>query len=128
MGSKNWIKTCEGCGRSFRAKHSQADYCSPDCRKQYVGSSTLWLRSYKIYERDDFRCAYCGRSSIEDSLTLSIDHIVPQCQGGSNEISNLITSCRVCNSSKNGRLLPPKTVKRLLKGFSQNAKIKELPI
>jgi 5-methylcytosine-specific restriction endonuclease McrA len=50
------------------------------------------------YERDGNRCRYCG--SIE---RLSIDHVRPRVQGGSDDLENLAVACRPCNSRKNGR-------------------------
>lgn len=52
----------------------------------------------KIFERDGFRCRYCG--SCAD---LSIDHIVPKRNGGNDSVENLVTCCRSCNSRKGAR-------------------------
>lgn len=41
------------------------------------------------------RCVYCG--SRKD---LTIDHIMPESRGGSDDISNLIIACRSCNGRK----------------------------
>lgn len=54
----------------------------------------------KVLRRDNYTCQYCG--SITD---LSVDHIWPRSKGGKNELCNLITACKSCNSSKNGRTL-----------------------
>lgn len=51
-----------------------------------------------VYQRDGRVCRYCG--SVDD---LTIDHIVPRCQGGSDEPENLTPACRRCNSQKGGR-------------------------
>lgn len=53
-----------------------------------------------IYERDHFRCCYCGfdGSRFETWPFLEIDHINPL--GPRNDPSNLATCCRMCNSSK----------------------------
>lgn len=59
-------------------------------------------RRFEVFERDGFRCRYCGRSSNE--VALEIDHIVPTEHGGTNEKSNLVTSCRGCNLGKNDRM------------------------
>ena len=50
-----------------------------------------------IYRRDNWCCVYC-LSYGED---LQLDHIVPRSKGGGNEPSNLVTSCKSCNCSKN---------------------------
>lgn len=41
------------------------------------------------------RCAYCG--SLEN---LSLDHLVPRFDGGSDCPNNLVIACRHCNSAK----------------------------
>jgi len=44
------------------------------------------------------KCAYCGGLSGDNIL--EIEHIVPQSKGGTDKISNLTISCRVCNKAK----------------------------
>lgn len=53
---------------------------------------------FKIFQRDGFRCVYCGRGGRE--VVLHVDHIVPVSKGGTNDINNLCTSCRECNIGK----------------------------
>ena len=54
--------------------------------------------SKDILKRDNYTCAYCGkRGGI-----LEIDHILPISRGGSDNKSNLVTSCRHCNRQKKG--------------------------
>jgi 5-methylcytosine-specific restriction enzyme A len=52
------------------------------------------VREY-VFDRDNHQCKSCGQTT-----KLSIDHIVPLASGGSNDISNLQTLCRSCNSRK----------------------------
>jgi len=54
-----------------------------------------WLK-WKVWERDDFTCKFCGKRK-----DLSVDHIQPESFGGKLEIENLQTLCRSCNSIKN---------------------------
>lgn len=56
---------------------------------------------FAVFERDSFTCQYCGRKAPE--VHLEIDHIRPVCDGGTNDISNLITACAECNTGKGGR-------------------------
>jgi len=58
-----------------------------------------------IYERDNFTCRYCGWSGVtnfDQGLlgSLTIDHVVPKKHGGSEEDSNLVVACHVCNMLK----------------------------
>jgi hypothetical protein len=53
---------------------------------------------FEVFKRDGFKCQYCGRAAPE--IVLNCDHIDPHSKGGSDEIVNLITSCRDCNSGK----------------------------
>lgn len=55
---------------------------------------------FSIFARDNFTCRYCGRQS--DSVELHVDHLIPVCQGGTNDESNLVTSCVPCNQGKAG--------------------------
>lgn len=57
----------------------------------------------KIYERDAYKCQYCGKQLTR--FTATLDHVTPVSQGGENSLSNLITACRECNSKKNAKLL-----------------------
>jgi 5-methylcytosine-specific restriction endonuclease McrA len=57
-------------------------------------------RAFLIFSRDDFRCFYCGKSSIEDGVKLEADHIIPRSKGGEDTAGNFLTSCRECNRSK----------------------------
>lgn len=64
-----------------------------------------WIRREKrlaIYLRDGLACAYCG-ASLEDGMLLTLDHIKPYTNGGSNHESNLVTCCHKCNSSRADR-------------------------
>lgn len=51
-----------------------------------------------VYQRDGHRCVYCGAHQ-----NLSLDHVVPLSRGGSNDLDNLATACRSCNSQKSNR-------------------------
>ena len=58
---------------------------------------------FEVFKRDSFTCQYCGRTA--PNVILEVDHIVPVAEGGTNEVVNLITSCRDCNRGKGARLL-----------------------
>jgi len=56
---------------------------------------------YKIFERDSYKCHYCGKQLTRYSATL--DHIQPVSKGGDNSYDNLITSCLHCNSKRTNK-------------------------
>jgi hypothetical protein len=64
-----------------------------------------WIRQDKrlaIYLRDGMACVWCG-ATVEKGARLSLDHVIPHVNGGSNHESNLVTSCCTCNSSRGDR-------------------------
>ncbi len=65
---------------------------------------------FKVFERDNFTCQYCGKHPPE--VILHLDHVYPVSKGGKDEIENLITSCADCNLGKSDRELgtAPKVV------------------
>lgn len=58
---------------------------------------------FEVFKRDRFTCSYCGRTP--PTVLLEADHIVPRAAGGSDEMSNLTTSCQDCNRGKAAGLL-----------------------
>jgi hypothetical protein len=53
---------------------------------------------FEVFKRDEFTCLYCGRKSPD--VVLEADHIVPRCDGGTDDLVNLTTSCWECNRGK----------------------------
>lgn len=58
---------------------------------------------FEIFKRDGFVCQYCG--SNPPKVVLHIDHIIPVVEGGTNDETNLVTSCSACNLGKSARSL-----------------------
>jgi len=58
---------------------------------------------FEVFKRDAFTCQYCGGKSPH--VVLEVDHITPVSAGGDNDILNLVTACKACNSGKSDRLL-----------------------
>ena len=66
-----------------------------------------WITQVKrlsIYLRDGLACAYCGHS-VENGAQLTLDHLKPHSNGGTNHETNLVTGCQKCNSSRGNRPL-----------------------
>jgi hypothetical protein len=55
----------------------------------------------EIFERDNYRCHYCGEKVTPENATL--DHLIPQFKGGRHTKENLKTACLTCNSIKSGK-------------------------
>jgi hypothetical protein len=63
---------------------------------------------FEVFKRDSFKCQYCGKPSPD--VVLQVDHIKPVTEGGTNDITNLITSCIDCNQGKGATLLDDQSV------------------
>jgi len=79
-----------------KEKMAMTDTDSPD--PNYYGDPE---RRRKLFERDGWRCSYCG--DPVNSETATLDHKVPRSKGGTNEPENLATCCFICNSIKSGK-------------------------
>lgn len=56
----------------------------------------IWAKKrFKVLERDNFRCQYCGKNGKD--VSLEVDHIIPKAKGWTDDFDNLITCCRECN-------------------------------
>jgi hypothetical protein len=68
-----------------------------------------WIRVEKrlaIYLRDSFTCLACTADlRSADPRDITLDHIIPKADGGSNKESNLYTCCRACNCSRQDKPL-----------------------
>lgn len=69
-------------------------------------------KRFEAFKRDGFTCQYCG--STPPKIILELDHITPVCEGGDDDMDNLITACFDCNRGKAGNSLTsiPKTVEQ----------------
>ena len=55
------------------------------------------LNRDNIYKRDGYACVYCGANNKRE---LTLDHVIPQANGGGNSWKNLVTACKKCNGDK----------------------------
>ena len=55
----------------------------------------------KVYERDGFKCRYCGKQLTR--FTATLDHVKAVTEDGDNSLENLVTACLGCNSRKHRR-------------------------
>lgn len=61
------------------------------------------MKRSEIFERDGYRCVYCGERFLAEELT--VDHVQPRARGGDRSDGNLVTACRGCNTLKGHRRL-----------------------
>lgn len=59
------------------------------------------LTKRNVLLRDKHVCGYCGARGSD--ATMTVDHIVPKSQGGTNTWENLTAACSDCNARKKNR-------------------------
>lgn len=74
-----------------------------------------------VLERDGYTCQLCGGTQGDPDptrptrkLSLHVDHIVPESQGGSNEPENLRVLCSACNEARSNLVTPSEPAKSML--------------
>lgn len=76
-----------------------------------------WIRVDKrkaIYKRDGNKCLHCGKPLARvDSQKRTLDHLKPVSEGGTNDASNVFTSCKQCNAKRGKKRLGGKVMKRI---------------
>ena len=68
-------------------------------RMPSVGKRGIKFSRQNVYLRDHYRCQYCGSDSVP-VRELTYDHVNPRCRGGKTDWTNIVTSCKTCNSVK----------------------------
>jgi len=99
-------------------KHNNATADNGRSNGKYKGVCIRADLRLAIYLRDRFICLYCCRDLHDaDPRDITLDHLVPDSQGGSNDPRNLITACRSCNCSRQdlplSRFAGPETRKHI---------------
>jgi 5-methylcytosine-specific restriction endonuclease McrA len=71
----------------------------------------------RVFARDGHQCRKCGRHASRYVLEggaylsdLTVDHIIPQSCGGTDDLFNLTTLCRPCNTRRGAYLPDPVTL------------------
>lgn len=110
---------CLNCNKEFKPKRSFQKFCHRKCTSIYNNAKSpekkLNLKSeFSVFNRDNFSCIYCGKSSIEDSVKLTLDHVIPLSKSGKSDINNIITACKRCNSSKQNKRLDTEIEEKVL--------------
>jgi hypothetical protein len=107
--TKLYKNLCCSCFQNFDTNDSEEIFCSKRCR----GGSRKTRTHYAIFNRDGFRCGYCGSSPLkQENVILSLDHVVPWVISRNDTASNIITSCMDCNCEKHTNI--PNNVEEIL--------------
>lgn len=91
----------EAC-REYRRKHTPSDQ-KPQPSEDEVDFYNVKENRIKVYERDGYKCRYCGKQLTR--FTCTLDHVTPVAERGTNSFDNLVTACLECNSRKHKRPL-----------------------
>ena len=99
--AKDWIKVTKETltrtdnkrveSKAFKTPTLRLESPEPPFRKEEMKK--------KLLERDGMVCRGCGFVP-PDPRFLTVDHLIPRCDGGSNRIENLALLCSPCNSKK----------------------------
>ena len=116
---------CRKCGKT--CERYVCDVCQHDVvrwhrrkrRKGLIGGKSERYSNLEIAERDGWRCQLCKkkvdrRLKYPHVMSMSIDHIVPISQGGTDVRSNVQLAHLACNMSKGNRTLAEGEQLRLL--------------
>ncbi len=80
-----------------KLKKSDYDFLEKDGQFPRV----IWPSWFKklIFERENNRCYYCGKY-LDSTEEPEFDHIIPLKEGGTNDVTNIVLSCKECNDTK----------------------------
>lgn len=115
-------KQCSVCNGFFISKVKSKKYCCKICHSKAAREisklnniinprlSVYCAIRFEIFERDNFCCVYCGRSSIKDGVVLELEHISPVSENCIFDLrkilrEHLATACRECNAGKTNKVL-----------------------
>lgn len=82
----------------------------------HVPYKKVELTRKNILRRDNFRCAYCTKSTPP----LTVDHIMPKSRSGGDTWENLVCACIRCNNRKGNRTPDEANMKLRVKPFRPN--------
>lgn len=95
--NKEWQKSNRELCRERTRRHGYKRRAWKKGAKHLSLTPTQWEQIKKNY---NYLCAYCHKSR-----TLTQDHVIPLSKGGQHIASNIVPSCRSCNSRKGNRTI-----------------------
>ena len=113
------IFSCQKCGKEFHRKSKKKNYtpkyCSVACSNK-GRAGTYDYGSYenkrnRVYKQRSLRLklahqrgAKCESCGIDNFYLLDIHHVIPQSQGGTDDLDNLKLLCKNCHAIEHGRV------------------------
>jgi hypothetical protein len=120
-------RKCAGCAGMFVAPDKNKKFCTRQClwdwRRQGLFPKPKGEKSYraraerfgveyevvirsKVFERDEWTCGICNEPvdrlvTYPNPMSVSLDHIMPMCAGGTHTYDNVQCSHLHCNVTKN---------------------------
>ena len=105
--------TCIQCGKKFQSKNPKAKYCDNKCKSKHYRAmmrteqnGTRKIQTIML----TFPCENCGWCEGPRD----VHHITPVCEGGKNEVQNLITLCPNCHRLAHRNLLSEDKLRELV--------------
>ncbi len=89
-------------GKEYYQKHKEkraAWRSAYRARKSHNGGNYTATEWEELLMRYDYTCLRCGR----DDVKMTVDHVIPLDQGGTNSIGNIQCLCFSCNSAKGAK-------------------------
>lgn len=104
---------CVTCNNAFTSKNTKAKYCCAKCRSaHYRHLISTEKGGTRLFQKIllSLPCANCNWNiSSKD-----VHHIIPVCNGGKNDLENLITLCPNCHRLAHRNLLSEDKLKELV--------------
>ena len=88
-------------GQLENRQNRRASSANGRARLRHITGTHTGQQLREQYERQKHKCYYCGEKVAWDEC--HIDHVIPISRGGSNDISNLVITCSVCNLEKHNK-------------------------
>jgi 5-methylcytosine-specific restriction endonuclease McrA len=89
----------------------------PEIKFSRLNSRRSKKRRAQLFEKQNGLCFYCGRPMTKvkhkgdgnpKNSSLTLEHIIPLEDGGTNRLENLAASCYDCNNKKHRRRMQEK--------------------
>ena len=110
-------QVCKQCGKEFLSASKSAKYCSDSCKqKNYrakqkdISENSGSIKTlYKKFE--NVPCEICGW----DKTSRDLHHILEVSNGGTNEISNIVSVCPNCHRMIHNNLISKNDLEKIAK-------------